>query len=71
VRCRAPRGGFRLSRCALSPLGLHAALVNLVRQLVDNTVSGKPELVCVYRHEGRAFERRYPLGNFCPAYEET
>jgi hypothetical protein len=55
----------------LAVCAVHAALANLVRHFVDSTVSGKPELVCVYRLGAREFERRYPVGNFCPAYEEA
>jgi hypothetical protein len=67
-RCTAPRL-FALVLC-LPLLAAHAALANLVRQFVDAPASGKAELVCIYRYDGREFERRYPVGNFCPAYEE-
>jgi len=62
----------RLSALALCLplLTAHAALANLVRQFVDTRANGNAELVCVYRYDGREFERRYPVGNFCPAYEE-
>jgi hypothetical protein len=55
----------------LPTFAVQAALAPLVRQFVDNTANGKREIVCVYRLDGREFERRYPMGNFCPAYEEA
>ena len=68
--CRTARRLAALVLC-LSAIGAHAGLANLVRQFVDRKNDGKAELVCVYRADGREFEHRYPVGNFCPAYEET
>jgi hypothetical protein len=47
-----------------------AALARLVRQFVGATPGGEPELVCVYSADGREFERRYPILNWCPKYAE-
>jgi hypothetical protein len=47
-----------------------AALARLVRQYVGATPGGEPELVCVYSVYSREFERRYPIGNWCPEYAE-
>ena len=48
-----------------------AAMAKLVRQYVGATPGGEPELVCEYSLDGRVFERRYPIGNFCPMYAEA
>ena len=47
-----------------------AALAKLVRQYVGATPGGEPELMCVYCVDSREFERRYPIGNWCPEYAE-
>jgi hypothetical protein len=48
-----------------------AALATLIRSFVDKAANDRAELVCVYRDQGREFERRYLIGSFCPAYEEV
>ena len=48
----------------------NAALAKLVRQYVGATAGGEPELVCVYSVDGREFDRRFPVSNFCPMYAE-
>jgi hypothetical protein len=47
-----------------------AAFAKLVRQYVGATAGGEPELVGVYSIDNREFDRRYPIGNFCPLYAE-
>jgi hypothetical protein len=48
-----------------------AAMAKLVRQYVGATPGGEPVLVCEYSVDGRVFEERYPIGNFCPMYAEA
>jgi hypothetical protein len=46
-------------------------MAKLVRQYVGATPGGEPVLVCEYSVDGRVFEERYPIGNFCPMYAEA